>query len=1150
MFPRELIGQNIVLYCSHTGIIRKKEESIETHLFSYCTNNTVLRAAVGAHGKAALEALLAAVGAPNKAAIKALSAAVGALRFRRNRYVLILLLANLSLRIGCKSMPLSTFNLPEEDIRIIISDRKFNDNHVYKFHQLVRHFTMFNPRETLYIDHPERVTPISETDKHIQLVHCCAGDCPKCSGGHWICFYYDGASIFIYDSLNSKKLYKNSERFLRALCPFFDEVPIYFPKVQSQPNLHDCGPFSMAFCTSLAFNEDPSRKYYIAEESRWHILRMFNEDCLMPFPTHEIGLRGNLSPIIPISRVMDNTAPRANVLPRCILYPHKIRGLPNPDAVSCYANSSLQSLLHCQNVRQRFMQDLQIDGFSIAVNEYRTNSHFDTKKLRSFAGKEYNETIQQDVPEFMMSLMNESRTLRSVFEHSLMTIRECQACGDVTLSRTENNLILLNSLPPNSKSWDLQSILSHNLNNWCETEIACHKPLDDGGENCSERRICHGLLREKVRLASNADVLIIQFQLFTAKGGFVSKIDQLFTHNLLDRPVKIDSYEYDGSNKINSVNTNEYWIDSMIVHHGATILRGHYTNILHNNGIGAVSQRDGFSGVTVNTGLVILDKDRRKIEPHSSTSLLTNPAEHSNSRAEFTRMTMSRFDKRRIDTISPISPSMSNSDHSSRLPLKRNFVPDASNSTQCPKKKISLHDFFSYTGPTRLQQPSTLISEKIPSKHAPYKHVNDGSAQRMFTNIDSSNVNDERSLPRDQNLNDRKATSNKKVRFMVPRDSISSLASNSSVPVSNFLTESSQNSQTTSPEILSKSNYTDHDQADIVDSRTLRKIRNHRYYLKNRKKISQSNHEYYESNKIKIMRKSMQKYMLQCSNYRTQLKLCSKKRKESLRIVNKIRRKTRTQKIRACKIKTAKKISKKYKNLRRRVTRYKKKFHRQVSNESGKIPNYGRKCKDNPPKTLYRVDFRKKTETLLSNRDKLINQVISTSDLACTVDNKIQIDSIITRCIHVRDNYIKQLKKTIKSTSTKAELAITELGDVPLDENVKFYVSILCGKSCPGSTTEPYFLDTAYNTDRFSRWQKTEIDMECDAIYGSEGIPCSSKVERNSINSSSDVVCKKRCTPALENWSEAIDDVFVMNDVGQVTNVLTAFSRPGKSSEY
>lgn len=59
--------------------------------------------------------------------------------------------------------------------------------------------------------------------------------------------------IYIYDSLNSKKLYEHHKQFLTRLFPTynFEKCRVKFPTVQRQPNCNDCGVFAITFAISL-----------------------------------------------------------------------------------------------------------------------------------------------------------------------------------------------------------------------------------------------------------------------------------------------------------------------------------------------------------------------------------------------------------------------------------------------------------------------------------------------------------------------------------------------------------------------------------------------------------------------------------------------------------------------------------------------------------------------------------------------------------------------------------------------------------------------------------------------------------------------------------------------------------------------------------
>ena len=159
------------------------------------------------------------------------------------------------------NIQINRYDLSEEDKMRIMNGSRLKDTHVDLFHELLRSHSnnKYNPRSTLLLPHimkyPQstRFKSVPPNTPQLQLLHSCEDLCEKCIGGHWICSYYDGKAIFIYDSFNCSKLNIRYETFLRKLFPHFDEKPKYFQKVQYQNNLDDCGVFAIAFAISLFF---------------------------------------------------------------------------------------------------------------------------------------------------------------------------------------------------------------------------------------------------------------------------------------------------------------------------------------------------------------------------------------------------------------------------------------------------------------------------------------------------------------------------------------------------------------------------------------------------------------------------------------------------------------------------------------------------------------------------------------------------------------------------------------------------------------------------------------------------------------------------------------------------------------------------------
>ena len=66
-----------------------------------------------------------------------------------------------------------------------------------------------------------------------------------------------------------------------------NELIIHVMPVQQQKNGVDCGLFSIAFATSLAFREDPSNSTYDSAALRPHLIKCLKSGRISPFPKIE-----------------------------------------------------------------------------------------------------------------------------------------------------------------------------------------------------------------------------------------------------------------------------------------------------------------------------------------------------------------------------------------------------------------------------------------------------------------------------------------------------------------------------------------------------------------------------------------------------------------------------------------------------------------------------------------------------------------------------------------------------------------------------------------------------------------------------------------------------------------------------------------------
>ena len=122
---------------------------------------------------------------------------------------------------------------------------------------------------------PANIKPVSANSEYFQIIYL---------PGHFIVCYYDTESVYIYDSMNSKRLYDRVAILLRGLFPNIDLNTVKFPRVQQQINAVDCGVFSMAFIVSIIFGLKPEKVKYDQNILRKHLLNMLKGFKLVHFP--------------------------------------------------------------------------------------------------------------------------------------------------------------------------------------------------------------------------------------------------------------------------------------------------------------------------------------------------------------------------------------------------------------------------------------------------------------------------------------------------------------------------------------------------------------------------------------------------------------------------------------------------------------------------------------------------------------------------------------------------------------------------------------------------------------------------------------------------------------------------------------------------
>ncbi|XP_063926526.1 uncharacterized protein LOC135140059 [Zophobas morio] len=166
----------------------------------------------------------------------------------------------------------------------IISGGELCGEHINIFQDIIAsRFVNFRPIDVHLISLPQFIRPISHLQKHIQIISGVSGQIHKIT--HWICTYYDGNVLNIYDGLNMGNLYPEMEIFLNQLFPHKPQQK--FHRVGQQPNNADCGVYAIAFATSLLNNRDPSKENYHHPKMRSHLLDIYSTTELLPFPAYQ-----------------------------------------------------------------------------------------------------------------------------------------------------------------------------------------------------------------------------------------------------------------------------------------------------------------------------------------------------------------------------------------------------------------------------------------------------------------------------------------------------------------------------------------------------------------------------------------------------------------------------------------------------------------------------------------------------------------------------------------------------------------------------------------------------------------------------------------------------------------------------------------------
>lgn len=181
------------------------------------------------------------------------------------------------------------FENVDYDFKYLLSETSYvEDDCVNVFNNILHRYTLSQPCPMDFLNSVCDISPVNRNQTHIQLFY--YGE--NYSGiGHWVCLFYNGNVLRIYDSLKGKSMPPLQKAFVNALFPH--RKTILFPEVQAQSNSYDCGVFAIAYATSLALKKNPVFENFISAEMRPHLLRILQSKELMRFPSIPRKPRGN-----------------------------------------------------------------------------------------------------------------------------------------------------------------------------------------------------------------------------------------------------------------------------------------------------------------------------------------------------------------------------------------------------------------------------------------------------------------------------------------------------------------------------------------------------------------------------------------------------------------------------------------------------------------------------------------------------------------------------------------------------------------------------------------------------------------------------------------------------------------------------------------
>lgn len=192
--------------------------------------------------------------------------------------------------------------------------------------------------------------------------------------------------------------------------------------------------------------------------------------------------------------------------------PFHVRALANDDNLSCYANATLQCMIHCSSIREAMLEDCgAISIMQSFVRAYMSdNRDVNVFAVRRIAGEEFIAKGQQNPTIFFISLCETILALKNVVQHQMSCVSSCCACGSRITTVSPSNIISVTVPKPRKVAMDPQYIINHNVEKSLRTERLC--------------TVCHTpSVVDKFEFSSLKTVLVIHLLIFTITNSKMEK---------------------------------------------------------------------------------------------------------------------------------------------------------------------------------------------------------------------------------------------------------------------------------------------------------------------------------------------------------------------------------------------------------------------------------------------------------------------------------------------------------------------------------------------------------------------------------------------------------------------------------------------------